>query len=181
MTSEREVALNLVMRLLAGEQGNLPMHLALLLEKSSLLQNSEEHYQKILPPELARVSPYRRYRPGGNSDLMRRALAKSEMADYRCPFDNGSTRGHEGDRRALTESTASAGNRGVRPCRGSIEYLFADFLRKRSYLSHQGGTGATWRAAPPARKPCRSGDRQRLANHDQEEGRRTPEEVGSIA
>jgi hypothetical protein len=55
MTSEREVALNLVMRLLAGEQGNLPMHLAMLLEKSSLLQNSEEHYQKILPPELARV------------------------------------------------------------------------------------------------------------------------------
>jgi hypothetical protein len=55
MTSEREVALNLVMRLLAGEQGNLPMHLALLLEKSSLLQNSEEHYRKILPPELGHL------------------------------------------------------------------------------------------------------------------------------
>ena len=60
MMSEREVALNLLTRLLAGEEGNLPMQVALLLEKSSPLRNSDDHYRKILPPELAEL----RFSPG---------------------------------------------------------------------------------------------------------------------
>jgi hypothetical protein len=55
MTSEREIGLSLLKRLLAGERANLPMHLALLLEKSSPLHNDDEHYRKILPVELAGV------------------------------------------------------------------------------------------------------------------------------
>jgi hypothetical protein len=55
MTSEKEVGLNLLRRLLAGERENLPMHLALLLEKSSPLHADDEHYRKILPVELADV------------------------------------------------------------------------------------------------------------------------------
>jgi hypothetical protein len=59
MTSAREIAINLLRRMLAGERGNLPMHLAMLLEKSSPLHNSDDHYRQILPPELAelRLSP----------------------------------------------------------------------------------------------------------------------------
>lgn len=55
MTSAREIAINLLRRLLAGERGDLPMHLAMLLEKSSHLHNSEDHYRQILPRELAEL------------------------------------------------------------------------------------------------------------------------------
>lgn len=55
MITENEAAHNLVKRLMAGEQGTLPMHLALLLEKSSPLHNNDEHYHKILPPELGKI------------------------------------------------------------------------------------------------------------------------------
>jgi len=56
MTSANESAINLLRRLLAGERGDLPMHLAMLLEKSSPLHNSDDHYRQILPPELAKLS-----------------------------------------------------------------------------------------------------------------------------
>jgi hypothetical protein len=55
MKSRDEVAKELLNRLLAGERGNLPMHLAMLLEKSSPLRNTDDHYRQILPPELADV------------------------------------------------------------------------------------------------------------------------------
>src|SRR5690349_11398897 len=55
MTSAKEIATDLLRRLLAGERGNIPMHLAMLLEKSSPLCNSDDHYRQILPPELAGV------------------------------------------------------------------------------------------------------------------------------
>ena len=53
------MAAELLKRLLAGERGNLPMYLAMLLERSSPLSNTDEHYRKILPSELAdaRVGP----------------------------------------------------------------------------------------------------------------------------
>jgi hypothetical protein len=53
MTSARETAIGLLKRLLAGEREQTPLHLAMLLEKSSPLKNSEEHYRQILPAELA--------------------------------------------------------------------------------------------------------------------------------
>jgi len=54
-----EVALDLLRRLLAGERGKVPMHLAMLLEKSSPCDHGDEHYRQVLPPELAdvRLSP----------------------------------------------------------------------------------------------------------------------------
>jgi hypothetical protein len=55
MTAEREVALGLLKRLLAGEEGDLPMCLSLLLEKSSALHDTDDHYRQILPKELAEV------------------------------------------------------------------------------------------------------------------------------
>ena len=53
MTSASEIALDLLRRLLAGERGDIPLHLGLLLEKSSPLDHGDEHYRQILPPELA--------------------------------------------------------------------------------------------------------------------------------
>jgi hypothetical protein len=52
MTSAREIALDLLKRLLAGERGEVPLHLAMLLEKSSPLGTPDDHYRQILPPEL---------------------------------------------------------------------------------------------------------------------------------
>src|SRR5437870_7290781 len=59
MTSARDVATDLMRRLLAGERGEVPLHLGMLLEKSSPLHDSDENYRQILPPELAdlRLSP----------------------------------------------------------------------------------------------------------------------------
>jgi len=59
MTSAREIAIDLLRRLLAGERGQVPLHLAMLLEKSSPLDSGDKHYRQILPPELAdlRLSP----------------------------------------------------------------------------------------------------------------------------
>ena len=55
MNDPRSIALSLMRRLLAGERGNVPMHLAMLLEKSSKLRNTEEHYNQIIPSELQEV------------------------------------------------------------------------------------------------------------------------------
>jgi len=59
MNSERDTATDLLRRLLAGERGQLPLHLAMLLEKASPLDSGDDHYRQILPQELAelRLSP----------------------------------------------------------------------------------------------------------------------------
>jgi hypothetical protein len=51
----REIAFDLLARLLAGERGEVPMQLALLLEKSSPLDHGEDHYRQILPAKLAEL------------------------------------------------------------------------------------------------------------------------------
>ncbi len=53
MNSGRETAIDLLRRLLAGERGQVPLHLAMLLERSSPLDSGDDHYRQILPPELA--------------------------------------------------------------------------------------------------------------------------------
>lgn len=55
MTSERDIASDLLRRLIAGERGTLSLHLALLLERSLALGNSDDHYRQLLPAELADV------------------------------------------------------------------------------------------------------------------------------
>src|ERR1700743_339830 len=55
MNSESEIAFDLLRRLLAGERGEVPSHLANLLEKSSPLDAGDAHYRWALPPELAGV------------------------------------------------------------------------------------------------------------------------------
>src|ERR1700761_4604255 len=59
MISESEIAFDLLTCLLAGERGEIPSHLANLLEKSSPLDAGDVHYRWALPPELAgvRLSP----------------------------------------------------------------------------------------------------------------------------
>ena len=59
MTSNKDVANALLSRLLTGERGQVPLHLSMLLEKSSPLREGDDHYRRILPPELAciRLSP----------------------------------------------------------------------------------------------------------------------------
>ncbi len=59
MIPEREIAFELLRRLLAGERGDVPSQLANLLEKSSPLDAGDAHYRWILPPDLAdlRLSP----------------------------------------------------------------------------------------------------------------------------
>jgi hypothetical protein len=52
MTNGNQVARTLLERLLSGERGEIPLHLSMLLEKSSTLDGGNEHYQQILPPEL---------------------------------------------------------------------------------------------------------------------------------
>jgi len=55
MNSEREIAFDLLRRLLAGERGRLPFHLAMLLQRSSRLDSDDDddYYRQVLPPELA--------------------------------------------------------------------------------------------------------------------------------
>src|SRR5215472_175891 len=55
MITDKEIAADMLRRLIAGERGNLPMHLAMLLERSSPLSNTDDHYRKILPADLAEV------------------------------------------------------------------------------------------------------------------------------
>jgi hypothetical protein len=65
MTDSREIAFDLLTRLLAGERDDVPWHLALLLEKSARLDRGDDlegvegDYRRILPAELAslRLSP----------------------------------------------------------------------------------------------------------------------------
>lgn len=52
---KEEAAFDLLRRLLAGERGQATLHLAMLLEKSSPLRDSDEEYRRILPPELAEL------------------------------------------------------------------------------------------------------------------------------
>jgi len=53
MSPEREIGIDLLRRLLAGERGQVPLHLAMLLEKSSPLDSGDDPYRQILPAELA--------------------------------------------------------------------------------------------------------------------------------
>lgn len=50
-----EIGRQLMDRLLEGERGNLPLQLAMLLEKSSQLDHGEEHYRHILPENLVNL------------------------------------------------------------------------------------------------------------------------------
>jgi hypothetical protein len=56
MTQARETAMDLIRRLKAGERGSLAMQIAMLLEKSSPLRNTDAHYRAILPPDLAALT-----------------------------------------------------------------------------------------------------------------------------
>jgi hypothetical protein len=56
MTNQREIAQDLMHRLISGERGQIPLHLSLLLERSLLVEGSDEtQYPEILPPELANI------------------------------------------------------------------------------------------------------------------------------
>ena len=55
MNSEMDITDDLVRRLLAGERGQVPLYLAMLLERSSPCNHGDAHYREILPPELAEV------------------------------------------------------------------------------------------------------------------------------
>lgn len=54
-TSANKIAIGLLQRLLNGERGELPQHLAYLLDKGSSLRDSDEFYRSVLPLELARL------------------------------------------------------------------------------------------------------------------------------
>jgi len=56
MNDGNEQARELLERLLAGERGDIVLHLAMLVEKSSALDHGDEHYRQILPPNLAELS-----------------------------------------------------------------------------------------------------------------------------
>jgi hypothetical protein len=55
MNSARNIANDLLQRLLGGDRGQVPLHLAKLLEKSSPCHSGDEYYLRILPPELANL------------------------------------------------------------------------------------------------------------------------------
>lgn len=56
MTNQREIAQDLIRRLISGERGQIPLHLSLLLERSLLVEGSDEtQYAEILPPEFANI------------------------------------------------------------------------------------------------------------------------------
>jgi len=55
MTDGNQIARELLRRLLAGERTNAPLHLAMLLERSSALDHGDEHYREILPERLANI------------------------------------------------------------------------------------------------------------------------------
>ena len=59
LSTPREIAFDLLARLLAGERGDVPMQLAVLLEKSSALDHGDNHYRQFVPAKLAeiRISP----------------------------------------------------------------------------------------------------------------------------
>jgi hypothetical protein len=66
MNSERDIALQLLSRLLAGERGELPSQLAKLLERSSPLDAGDDFYRLTLPPDLAKV----RFSPETRDELI---------------------------------------------------------------------------------------------------------------
>jgi len=51
-----EIAFKLAERLLAGERGDLQFHLAILLEKSRILNSEDEMYRSILPDDLVHLT-----------------------------------------------------------------------------------------------------------------------------
>lgn len=55
MSTPKEIVFNLLERLLAGERGEVPMQLAMVLEKSSSLGHGDSHYRQILPARLAEL------------------------------------------------------------------------------------------------------------------------------
>ena len=66
MNSEREIAFELLRRLLAGERGEVPSQLAKLLERSSPLDAGDDYYRLTLPPDLANV----RFAPETRDEIM---------------------------------------------------------------------------------------------------------------
>jgi len=52
----RQIAIELVKRLLEGDREGAPLQLSMLLEKSWLNESKDNSYRKILPPELARIT-----------------------------------------------------------------------------------------------------------------------------
>jgi|GEM_PF-5332992 hypothetical protein len=56
MSDKNEIAQELADEILGGKENSKVMHLAALLEKSSLLRNSDDHYAQFLPPDLAEVT-----------------------------------------------------------------------------------------------------------------------------
>ena len=55
MTDSRKIAFDLLTRLLAGERGQVPLLLAMLLERSSPLHSGDDHYRQIMPAGLVDV------------------------------------------------------------------------------------------------------------------------------
>lgn len=66
MNSEREIAFDLLRRLLAGERGEVPSQLAKLLERSSPLDAGDDYYRLTLPPDLANI----RFSPETRDELI---------------------------------------------------------------------------------------------------------------
>ena len=52
-TTPDSTVIEILRRLLAGERGHLPLHLAMLLERASCFDSGDEHYSHILPPEIS--------------------------------------------------------------------------------------------------------------------------------
>lgn len=81
MTSQRQIALDLMGRLISGERGQIPLHLSLLLERSLLVEGSDEtQYPEILPPELANIKLSPETRDEILSVLCDRVLQQPDVA-----------------------------------------------------------------------------------------------------
>jgi hypothetical protein len=81
MTTSREIALDLLRRLLSGERDEVPLHLSLLLERSLLLAGSDEtQYRQILPSGLADLKLSAETRDEIISTLCARVLQEPDAA-----------------------------------------------------------------------------------------------------
>jgi hypothetical protein len=56
VSTDRETAFKLLKSLLEGQRGKIPLYIAMILEKSSRLRNSKEHYRGIIPSELQEIT-----------------------------------------------------------------------------------------------------------------------------
>lgn len=81
MTRSREIALDLMRRLISGERGEISLNLSLLLERSLLLAGSDEtQYLEILPPELANIKLSAKTRDEIISTLCAQVLQEPDVA-----------------------------------------------------------------------------------------------------